>query len=89
MRWLVMFLAIIPSTAFTQTTLQAKIAAIAQDAQGTVSVACLLPGTRLNWDLNPHNHAPMQSMFKYPLALTVLHWLIRANSFPISGLASL
>jgi hypothetical protein len=38
MRWLAMFLAIIPSTAFTQTTLQAKIAAIAQDAQGTVSV---------------------------------------------------
>ena len=30
-----MFLAIIPSTAFTQTLLQAKIAAIAQDAHGT------------------------------------------------------
>lgn len=73
MRWLALFLAIIPSTAFTQTSLQAKIAAIAQDAHGTVSVACLLPGTTLDCDLNPHNHSPMQSMFKYPLALTVLH----------------
>jgi beta-lactamase class A len=73
MRWLALFLAIIPSTAFTQTSLQTKIAAIAQDAHGTVSVACLLPGTTLDCDLNPHNHSPMQSMFKYPLALTVLH----------------
>ncbi len=59
--------------ALAQTPLQSKIAAIAHDAQGTVSVACLLPGTDLNCDLHPHNHSPMQSMFKYPLALTVLH----------------
>jgi beta-lactamase class A len=82
MRWLALFLAIIPSTAFTQTSLQAKIAAIAQDAHGTVSVACLLPGTKLNCDLNPHNHSPMQSMFKYPLALTVLHLVDTGKLFP-------
>jgi beta-lactamase class A len=73
MRWLALFLAIIPSTAFTQALLRAKIAAIAKDAQGTVAVSCLLPGTKLDCDLNPHNHPPMQSMYKYPLALTALH----------------
>jgi beta-lactamase class A len=88
MRWLALFLAIVPATAFTQTplqtqtSLQTKIAAIAQDAHGTVSVACLLPGTTLNCDLNPHNHSPMQSMFKYPLALTVLHLADRGMLFP-------
>jgi beta-lactamase class A len=73
MRLLALLLAIAPSTAFCQTLLQARVAAIAKDAHGTVSVACLLPSTTLNCDLNPHNHSPMQSMFKYPLALTVLH----------------
>ena len=28
---------------------------------------------KLNCDLNAHNHAPMQSMYKLPLALTALH----------------
>jgi beta-lactamase class A len=82
MRSLVLLLAIAPSTAFTQTLLQAKVAAIAKDAHGTVSVACLLPGTTLNCDLNPHNHSPMQSMFKYPLALTVLHLADTGKLFP-------
>jgi beta-lactamase class A len=36
----------------------------------------------LNCDLNPHNHAPMQSMFKYPLALTVLHLADTGKLFP-------
>jgi beta-lactamase class A len=56
-----------------QSSLQTQVARIAADAQGTVSVSCLLPGTALNCDLNPHNHSPMQSVFKFPLALTVLH----------------
>jgi beta-lactamase class A len=56
-----------------QSALQSKVTAIAADARGTVSVSCLLAGTDLNCDLHPHNHAPMQSMFKFPLALTVLH----------------
>ena len=63
----------INSVALGQSALQAKIASIAADAEGTVSVACVLPGTALNCDLHPHNHSPMQSVFKYPLAVTVLH----------------
>jgi beta-lactamase class A len=82
MRLLALLLAIAPSTAFTQSMLQAKVAAIAKDARGTVAVACLLPGTTLNCDLNPHNHSPMQSMFKYPLALTVLHLAGTGKLFP-------
>ena len=52
---------------------QTQVAAIAKDAGGTVGVSCKLPGTKLNCDLNAHNHAPMQSMYKLPLALTALH----------------
>ena len=33
----------------------------------------MLSGTTLNCDLNPHNHPPMQSMYKLPLALAALH----------------
>ncbi len=66
------FAAFLP-IARAQSPLHTRIARIAADAQGTVSVACLLPGTALDCDLHPHNHSPMQSMFKYPLALTVLH----------------
>jgi beta-lactamase class A len=82
MRLLALLLVLAPSTAFAQSPLQAKVAAIAKDAHGTVSVACLLPGTALNCDLNPHNHSPMQSMFKYPLALTVLHLADTGKLFP-------
>lgn len=48
---------------------------IAADAHGKVSVACSLPGTPLNCDLHPTAHAPMQSVFKMPLVLTILHQL--------------
>jgi len=58
---------------FAQTPLQQQIAAIATDARGKVSVACSLPGTPLDCDLNAHAHAPMLSVFKTPLAVTVLH----------------
>lgn len=56
-----------------QTPLQQRITAIVAQAQGTVSVACSLPGSSLDCDLHPHAHPPMQSVFKLPLALTVLH----------------
>lgn len=56
-----------------QSALQSQISTIAAQAQGTVSVSCSLPGTALNCDLNPHNHSPMQSVFKFPLALAALH----------------
>jgi beta-lactamase class A len=60
-------------SASAQPPLQQRIAGIALDARGTVSVACSLPGVRLDCGLNEHGHPPMQSVFKFPLALTVLH----------------
>lgn len=55
-----------------QQPLPQTIATIATQAQGKVSVACALPGSALNCDLNSHAHPPMQSVFKAPLALFVL-----------------
>ena len=38
-----------------------------------MSVACSLPGSALNCDLNPNARPPMQSVFKLPLAVMVMH----------------
>src|SRR5260370_22857446 len=70
------------SRSIAQTSLQRQIAYIAADAHGKVSVACLLPGTSLNCDLNPHAHPPMQSVFKAPLAFATLH-LIEQGKFQL------
>jgi beta-lactamase class A len=56
-----------------QTSLHQQLAGIAEDAKGTVYVACSLPGTKLDCDLNEHGHPPMQSTFKFPLAIAVMH----------------
>jgi len=61
------------SPALAQQALQQQIRNIAADAHGKVSAACSLPGTPLNCDVDPTAHAPMQSVFKMPLVLTVLH----------------
>lgn len=53
--------------------LQKEIAQIAAASQGKVSVACSLPGVKLDCNLNPQFHAPMQSVFKLPLAMAILH----------------
>jgi beta-lactamase class A len=60
------------SSLFAQTTLQQQVHAIAADARGKVSAACSLPSSTLNCDLDPHAHPPMQSVFKFPLAITAL-----------------
>jgi beta-lactamase class A len=60
-------------TLHSQTLLQQQIATLAEEAKGIVSVSCSLPGTNLNCDLNAHGHQPMQSAFKLPLGLAVLH----------------
>ena len=67
--------AVLPFSAalLAQPGLRQKIAAIAAEAHGRVAVACSLPGSDLDCDLNPHAHPPMQSVFKAPLALSVLH----------------
>lgn len=66
-------LALLVCPVFAQQSLQREIRNIAADAHGKVSVACSLPGTPLNCDLDPMTHPPMQSVFKLPLALTILH----------------
>ena len=38
-----------------------------------VGVSCSLPGTPLECDLNPRAKLPMQSVYKLPIAMTVLH----------------
>lgn len=60
-------------SAVAQEPLRQQIRAIAREAHGKVSVACSLSGSALNCDLNPNAQPPMQSVFKLPLALTVLH----------------
>jgi beta-lactamase class A len=56
-----------------QQSLTEQIRTIALQAHGKVSVACSLQGSSLNCDLDPHAHPPMQSVFKLPLAITILH----------------
>src|SRR5271154_7062908 len=68
---IVFFLVTTPLCA--QTTLQRQVRDIAGAARGKVSVACGLPDSSLNCDLDPHAHPPMQSVFKLPLAVTALH----------------
>lgn len=60
-------------SALAQEPLRQQIRAIASEAHGKVSVACSLPGSTLNCDLKPNARPPMQSVFKLPLAFTVLH----------------
>jgi beta-lactamase class A len=60
-------------TAFAQESPRQQMETIAAEAHGKVSVACSLPGSSLDCDLDPTAHAPMQSVFKLPLAMTVLH----------------
>jgi beta-lactamase class A len=72
MRFTMVFV-LFASSAFAQTPLQRQIHSIAADAHGKVSVACSLPDSSLNCDLNPQARPPMQSVFKFPLAVTALH----------------
>ncbi|MGC2245780.1 MAG: class A beta-lactamase [Terriglobales bacterium] len=57
----------------SESALQKQIREIAKEARGKVSVACSLPKSSLHCDLDPHAHPPMQSVFKFPLAVAVLH----------------
>jgi beta-lactamase class A len=64
---------------FAHEPLQQQIRDIAAEARGKVSVACSLPGMPLNCDIDPQAHPPMQSVFKLPLALTILHQIERGK----------
>ena len=70
---LALFLTLSVVSALSQEPLRQQIRVIARDARGEVSVACSLPGSALNCDLNPNAHPPMQSVFKLPLGVAVLH----------------
>lgn len=69
----VLFLILFSASVFGQGDLRQEIRIIAREAHGKVSVACSLPGSALSCDLNPRARPPMQSVFKLPLAVTVLH----------------
>jgi beta-lactamase class A len=77
--YLLFFFIVFPT--FAQKPLQQQVRGIAVHAHGKVSVACSLPGTALNCDLDPRARPPMQSVFKLPLALTILHQVERGKFF--------
>lgn len=54
-------------------SLQTQIARIAAQAHGRVGVACSLPGKKLDCDFGSMQLLPMQSVYKLPIALTMLH----------------
>jgi beta-lactamase class A len=56
-----------------QAQLSAQIRAIAARAHGRVGVACSLPGTPLDCNVNASAGLPMQSVYKLPIAMAVLH----------------
>jgi beta-lactamase class A len=70
---LALLLALSVLSALAQEPLTQQIRAIAGEAHGKVSVACSLPGSALNCDLDPNAQPPMQSVFKLPLAVAILH----------------
>ena len=65
--------------AFAQSGLRERIAAISITAQGTVRVACSLPGVALDCDVDAPGHPPMQSMFKLPLGVVTLRRVERGE----------
>ncbi len=62
-----------------QDDLQTRVRTIAAEAHGQVSVACALPQSTLNCNLNANAHPPMQSVFKLPLAMLVLSQIERGR----------
>jgi beta-lactamase class A len=67
-------LAVMPVAAHAQQSgLRAQVMQIAAHARGHVEVACALPGVTLDCNVNADAHPPMQSVFKLPVAITILH----------------
>lgn len=80
--WRVFFVALFATSVVAQQSVQQQIREIARQARGKVSVACSLSDTNLKCDLDAKSHPPMQSVFKLPLALTVLHQ-VEAGKFAL------
>jgi len=53
--------------------LSRQIEAIAARAHGRVGVACSVPGAPLDCNVNATEGLPMQSVYKFPIAIAVLH----------------
>ncbi|MFP5226643.1 MAG: class A beta-lactamase [Acidobacteriota bacterium] len=68
-----LFVAVLVGSASAPAQLSQKIAQIAAQAQGPVGVACSLPGTKLDCDLDADRPLPMQSVYKLPTAMAALH----------------
>ena len=81
MRFLLVF-CLWPAVLSGQSPLQQEIRAIAADARGKVAVACSLPGSDLDCSLEAHSRPPMQSVFKFPLAVYALH-LVETGKFSL------
>lgn len=58
---------------FGHAQLQTQIARIAAQARGRVGVACSLPGKALGCDFNADAAFPMQSVYKLPISMAMLH----------------
>ena len=65
-----LFFLLLPASG--DTGLRAKIAADAAKARGRVGVACSLPGIALDCNYNENARLPMQSVYKFPIAMAVL-----------------
>ncbi len=70
------------SNALKAQPLESQMGAIAAEAGGKVAVACALPGTKLRCNLLARSRPPMQSVFKLPLAIAVLH-LVESGKFTL------
>jgi beta-lactamase class A len=53
--------------------LRAQIERIAAQAHGRVGVSCSLPGKPLDCDFHPADPLPMQSVYKLPISMAMLH----------------
>lgn len=67
------FALLLATSAQTQTALESQVARIAVQAQGRAGVACSLPGTPLACDFHADDKLPMQSVYKLPIAMAMLH----------------
>ena len=70
---LILILLLAVASGAAQSSLRRQVLDLARNAQGKVSASCWLANSNLNCDLNAHSHPPMQSVFKLPLAIAVLH----------------
>lgn len=51
---------------------QESVTTIARRARGRIGVACSLPDSKLDCNVNAHAHLPMQSVYKLPIAMATL-----------------